>query len=136
MQIGELSKRCDISNDTLRYYEKHELISPIGRSEGGYRLYGEEAVARIRFIQRAKAVGFTLNGIRELLSLQVEKEHVACGDVKKLTVQKLSEVEQKIHELTEIKQALEKLNKACEGGPESATHCTILEALETGEGLS
>ncbi len=132
-RIGELAKLTGVSNDTLRYYEKNQLITPAGRTESGYRMYTPEAVEQIRFIQRAKGVGFTLNDINELLSIQIEKTEHSCQEVKTFTETKLEDVEQKLAELTRIKQALEMLNAACCGGPESAEHCSILQALETGD---
>ena len=132
-KIGELAKLSGLSNDTLRYYEKHQLLAPATRTEAGYRLYHDEAVDQIRFILRAKAVGFTLKDISELLSLKVEKDAHSCQEVKEFTETKLLEVEQKLAELSRIKEALERLNAACCGGPESAIHCSILQALETGD---
>lgn len=132
-RIGELAKLTGVSNDTLRYYEKNKLITPAARTDAGYRMYESEAVEQIRFIQRAKGVGFTLNDINELLSIQIEKTEHSCQEVKTFTETKLDDVEKKLAELTRIKQALEKLNEACCGGPESAEHCSILQALETGD---
>ncbi|MFK7730558.1 MAG: Zn(2+)-responsive transcriptional regulator [Pseudomonadales bacterium] len=132
-RIGELAKLTGVSNDTLRYYEKNQLIDPAARTEAGYRMYQSEAIEKIRFIQRAKGVGFTLNDINELLSIQIEKNEHSCQEVKTFTEAKLEDVEAKLKELTRIKQALETLNEACCGGPESAEHCSILQALETGD---
>lgn len=132
-RIGELAKLTGVSNDTLRYYEKNQLLAPAGRTDSGYRMYSPEAIEQIRFIQRAKGVGFTLNDIHELLSIQIEKTEHSCQEVKTFTESKLEDVEQKLAELTRIKLALEKLNEACCGGPESAEHCSILQALETGD---
>lgn len=132
-RIGELAKLTGVSNDTLRYYEKNQLIAPARRTDAGYRMYAPEAAEKIRFIQRAKGVGFTLNDINELLSIQIEKTEHSCQEVKTFTETKLEDVEHKLAELTRIKLALEKLNEACCGGPESAEHCSILQALETGE---
>lgn len=134
-RIGELAKLTGVSNDTLRYYEKNQLIAPARRTDSGYRIYPPEAAEQIRFIQRAKGVGFTLNDINELLSIQIEKTEHSCQEVKTFTETKLEDVEQKLAELTRIKLALEKLNEACCGGPESAEHCSILQALETGDRL-
>ncbi|TAA47902.1 Zn(2+)-responsive transcriptional regulator [Corallincola spongiicola] len=135
-KIGELSRLTGVSNDTLRYYEKMELILPADRTAAGYRLYEPAALERLRFIQRAKMVGFTLDGIKELLSLRLDKAHHSCAEVKQMTEDKLSETEQKITELRRIKDALKLMNDACCGGDISAEHCTILQALETGEPIT
>ncbi|NRB40289.1 MAG: Zn(2+)-responsive transcriptional regulator [Pseudomonadales bacterium] len=134
-RIGQLAKLTGVTSDTLRYYEKHQLMTPARRSESGYRLYTDAAVQQIQFIQRAKRVGFTLKGISELLSLKVEKGSHSCEQVKTLTENKLHDVERKLEELQNIKQALLRLNAACCGGAESAEHCSILNTLETGKDM-
>ncbi|MEF1218589.1 MerR family transcriptional regulator, partial [Photobacterium damselae] len=70
--IGQLAKLCNVSSDTLRFYEKNHLIVPAGRSESGYRLYSEDNLSRVRFILRAKAIGLSLDEIRELLDIRLE----------------------------------------------------------------
>ncbi len=70
MTRSELAKECGVNIESLRYYEKRRLIDPPKRSEVGYRLYSREDAARIRFIQNAKKLGFTLNEIMELLKLR------------------------------------------------------------------
>jgi MerR family transcriptional regulator, Zn(II)-responsive regulator of zntA len=130
-RIGELAKACDINNDTLRFYEKNDLLSPSSRSESGYRLYTEKDKKTLQFILRAKNVGFTLAEIRELLSIEINKADSACSDVKELVDTKLSDVERKLAELTRFQTSLKCLSDACCGGEESAEHCTILEALES-----
>ncbi len=74
MTRSELAKECGVNIESLRYYEKRRLINPPKRSEVGYRLYSREDAARIRFIQNAKRLGFTLNEIMELLRLRVKKK--------------------------------------------------------------
>lgn len=130
-RIGELAKVCEVKTDTLRFYEKHGLLAPSSRTESGYRIYTQTDADRLRFILRAKAVGFTLAEISELLSIELDKANWACADVKGLVDDKLSHVEQKIAELERFRRSLSSLSQACCGGPESAEHCSILEALET-----
>ena len=129
LKIGELAKLANISQDTLRFYEKHGLVQPSARSEAGYRLYSSEDVHRIRFILSAKEVGFTLKEIHELLALEVTRDEASCQDVKQFVDEKILTVEQRIQELQRIKQSLQSLSAACCGGDEPATHCTILDAL-------
>lgn len=129
LKIGELAKLAHISQDTLRFYEKHGLITPCTRSEAGYRLYSHDDVHRISFILSAKEVGFTLNEIHELLALEVTKDEQSCADVKQFVDRKITTINQRIRELQKIKKSLQTLSKACRGGDEPATHCTILEAL-------
>jgi len=130
-RIGELAKLCEVKADTLRFYEKHGLFVPSSRSDSGYRLYNESDAERLRFILRAKAVGFTLAEITELLSIELDKSNWACADVKGLVDSKLIQVNEKISELNHFQVSLQRLSDACCGGPESAEHCSILEALES-----
>ena len=129
MRIGELAKTCGVSVDTVRYYEKQGLMSSVHRSESGYRSYGHDAVDRLSFIHRAKNLGFTLNEIKELLTVSVSPEDYACSEVKQFTEEKLQQLEEKIRELQRIKYALQTLSDKCCGGDEPATQCSILDAL-------
>ncbi|WP_047044802.1 Zn(2+)-responsive transcriptional regulator [Vibrio mexicanus] len=129
-QIGELAKRCAVSTDTLRFYEKNQLIQPAGRSESGYRLYSEENQKQVSFILKAKSLGLTLEEIRELLEIRLEATEHSCAEVKAITTAKLVLIEEKIRELSRIQVALRKINDACCGDVEDdASHCSILGAL-------
>ena len=132
-RIGELAKMCGVKADTLRFYEKHGLLAPSVRTESGYRIYTDIDADRLRFIIRAKEVGFTLNEISELLSIELNKSQWACADVKGLVDDKLLQIEQKIAQLNVFRTTLQSLSRACCGGAESAEHCTILEALESSQ---
>lgn len=136
MKIGELAKRLDISTDTLRYYEKHGLLSFSERSEAGYRIYNDKHEQQMQFILRAKAVGFSLKEIQELLAIKVEKQQHSCGEVKQLTLQKRQLVRDKIAELQRFEKSLSLLADACCGGSELATDCSILTTLETADDAS
>ena len=129
--IGELAKRSGIGLETVRFYERKGLIEEPPRTDSGYRQYPEEAVGRIRFIRRAKELGFALKEISELLSLRVDPD-TTCADVREQTELKIADVEEKIRALQTIKTALEKLAVSCTGsGPTS--ECPILEALDSQE---
>ncbi len=130
LRIGDLSKRTQTNNETLRFYESKGLLEEPRRSDAGYRLYTEAAVAKVNFIVRAKRMGFSLKEISELLSLQVDRKDSTCGEVKDLAEQKLADIEKKLEELNRMKGALELITAACCGGEESAVHCTILNALD------
>ncbi len=130
-QIGELAKRCGVSTDALRFYEKNQLIHPAGRSESGYRLYNENNQKQVTFILKAKEVGLSLDEIKELLEIKLEATEHSCAEVKAITSAKLDIIDNKINELTRIRSALEKVNNACCGGSDdNASHCSILAALE------
>ncbi|AQM18561.1 Zn(2+)-responsive transcriptional regulator [Vibrio anguillarum] len=130
-QIGELAKRCKVSTDTLRFYEKNALIKPAGRSESGYRLYNQKNQQQVSFILKAKELGLSLDEIKELLEIKLEATEHSCAEVKSITSAKLVVIDQKIAELTAIRQALKKINDACCGHiDDNASHCSILAALE------
>ncbi|EKO3382015.1 Zn(2+)-responsive transcriptional regulator [Vibrio fluvialis] len=131
-QIGELAKRCGVSTDTLRFYEKNALISPAGRSDSGYRLYDEENQKQVSFILKAKELGLSLEEIKELLEIRLEATEHSCAEVKSITSAKLALIDEKIAELTRIRSALKKINDACCGHrDDDASHCSILAALES-----
>lgn len=130
MKIGALANTVGIDIQTLRYYESQGLLNEPTRLQNGYRDYAQDAVTNLTFIKKAKLVGFTLKEIKELLAIQVTKDEHTCQEVKSYTQDKLQEIELKLTELTQIKSALERIHKSCCGGPESASHCSILSALE------
>ncbi|MCP5468547.1 MAG: MerR family DNA-binding protein [Deltaproteobacteria bacterium] len=125
---GEVAKLTGVGIETVRFYEQKGLIEEPERSSSGYREYSQDFVKRIRFIQQAKKLGFSLKEISSLLSLRVDPQKT-CKDVKRLTQTKISDVDKKIVQLKKIKRALGKLAAACRGkGPTS--ECPILEALD------
>ena len=130
VKIGEIAKRLGVSTDTLRYYEKQGILTSSSRSVSGYRLYTDQDIAQLAFVIRAKDVGFTLNEIKELLAIKVDKQSHSCEQVKQLTSEKISQVERKITEMNAILNSLKLLHKSCCGGDETAIHCSILSALE------
>lgn len=129
-RIGELASRCEVTADTIRFYEKSGLLSPAARNNSGYRLYSERDEAKVQFIRRAKSTGFTLQEISELLSIRVDPQQHTCGEVKNIADEKMIELEQRILELKRFKMSLKALSDKCCGGEESAIGCSILDALE------
>jgi MerR family mercuric resistance operon transcriptional regulator len=131
LSIGALAKQTGITVEAVRYYERVGLIPRPPRSTSGYRRYPETTLRRLKFIQHAKNVGFTLRDIRELLSLQASPD-AGCADVRRQASRKLAEVEARIEALGEIRAALADLIKRCRGtGPTS--ECPIIDALESWE---
>jgi MerR family transcriptional regulator, Zn(II)-responsive regulator of zntA len=130
MKIGELASQCDVSVETLRFYESEGLVIPQQRSSNGYRLYSQADKQRLGFILHAKKVGFSLQEIKQLLSLRADKDSYTCEEVKNYTGTKINEIEAKIADLQKMKQALDNLYNACCGGHESARGCTILSSLD------
>ena len=131
LNIGQVAKETGITVETVRFYEKQGLIDAPQRTESGYRQYPLDTVKRIRFIQHAKDVGFTLKNIGELLALRQEPG-TSCTDIKLRTTEKIEEVDQKIRELTRIREALARMVMKCTGSNE-ISQCPILEELELGE---
>lgn len=123
--IGALAKRAGVRVDTVRYYEKNGLLAPKSRLASGYRRYGELELARLRFIRRAQALGFTLKEVRELLRLSAQKD---VARVKRSAQAKLSDVNERIAALEKVRDGLTTLIAACPGHGR-AEHCPILNAL-------
>ena len=125
--IGRLAERAGVNIDTIRYYERNGLLPLPARRASGYREYGQPDVDRLRFIRRAKDLGFTLAEITELLSLSEDRRSDMRG-VKRKAEQRLLQVERKIAELQRVKRGLKKLIAACPGHGE-LHGCPILAAL-------
>lgn len=129
MTRSEVAEKAGVNPETLRYYEREELIPSPPRSDGGFRRYDESYVDRLRFIQRAKDLGFALAEIKGLLDLRVEGT-ATCKDVKVRALEKIDEVNAKIQDLKRIRDALQTLADACEGKDEPTSDCPVLDALE------
>ncbi|HLQ85144.1 MAG TPA: heavy metal-responsive transcriptional regulator [Salinisphaeraceae bacterium] len=126
ISIGELARHSGIGRETIRFYERESLLPPPQRTPANYRRYPPAAVARLQFIRRAKALGFTLAEIRELLSLQ--DAHGDRAQVKQLTASKLAQIRARIDELTRMEAALAEMHVQCSGhGP--VRGCPIIETL-------
>lgn len=127
MKIGELAHRAEVGIDTVRYYERQGLLPPPARLPSGYRRYAPPDVARLRFVRRAKALGFTLVEIRELLALSARREDDMAG-LKAAATEKLADVETRLAELTRIRDGLRTLVTSCPGHG-ALEQCPILNAL-------
>jgi MerR family copper efflux transcriptional regulator len=125
--IGEVARRAQVGIDTVRYYERNHLLPDPPRRLSDYREYHRDDVRRLRFIRRAKDLGFTLAEIRELLTLSTDRERGVRG-VKARADARLAEVEVRIRELQSMRRGLKRLIAACPGhGP--LENCPILAAL-------
>lgn len=127
MQIGQLADRSGVPIDTVRYYERHGILPQPQRQPSGYRRYGVDDVARLRFVRRAKGLGFTLTEIRDLLALSSRPADDMAG-LKAAANVKLADVEHKLAELTRIRDGLHALVEACPGHG-TLERCPILAAL-------
>ena len=126
MTLGKIAAEADVAIDTVRYYERAGLLPEPPRRESGYREYPADTVKRLRFIRRAKALGFSLPEIGELLDLSSSSADVR--KIKNAAQSKLKLLDEKIAELTRVRDGLQKLVKHCPGHGK-AEACPILNAL-------
>lgn len=129
LTIGKLATLAEMSADTLRFYEREGLIAPTSKSSGGYRLYDEDAVVRLRFIKQARDCGFTLTEIQQLLVLR-NQNGACCGDVRQRAIEKKLQLEAKIRVLAAMSKALDHLIADCADETHPINGCPILAALE------
>tara|TARA_R110000782_G_scaffold20726_5_gene56065 strand:- start:54 stop:449 length:396 start_codon:yes stop_codon:yes gene_type:complete len=125
-KIGELSKLVNLSMDTLRYYEKIKLLPPVARNSSGLREYDNKDISRLRFIKRAQKMNFSLAEIGQLLTMR-ENPLKARAEIRTLTHQKLSEIEDQIKELTALRNELQLLVNLCIGSDDS---CPIIDGMD------
>ena len=111
--IGQLARASGVSVSTVRYYERAGLLPQPDRTASNYRLYRDEAVARLRFIRRAQQLGFTLEEIKGLLELRVSRR-TTCADVRSRAEAKIADIEARIRSLRQMSRALTKPADECE----------------------
>jgi MerR family transcriptional regulator, copper efflux regulator len=127
MNIGEAASASGVSAKTIRYYESAGLIATANRSTGGYRVYTEEDVHVLRFIKRARELGFSIERIRRLLDLWQNKSR-ARRDVKRLALDHIANITAKITAMSTVRDAVQELADKCEG--DDRPECPILRDLE------
>ena len=128
LTIGQVAQKTGMGIETIRFYERKGLIAEPPRKESGYRQYEPDVLDRLAFIRQAKALGFSLDEIHELMSLRLRTD-TSSKDVKKIAAERLADIEQKIKVLRRMQRALKKLVDQCPGHG-SINECPILEALE------
>jgi len=131
LTIGALAKLAAVGIDTVRFYERRDLLPAPDRTTSGYRLYNQDTVARIHFIRRAKRLGFTLDEIKTLLRLQDYGGTKA--EVRDLTKHKLAEIDTRINDLERMRAVLQALATSCSGRG-NADSCPIIEAIAGSSG--
>ena len=130
MNIGKAANATGVSAKMIRHYEAIGLIAPGLRTEAGYRVYGDKDLHELRFIRRARDMGFSLEQIRALLSLWQDRGR-ASADVKRLAQSHIAELDGRIRELTEMRNMLMQLAEACQG--DERPDCPIIAGLESGK---
>jgi MerR family gold-responsive transcriptional activator of gol and ges genes len=126
MNIGEAAKASGVSVKMVRHYESIGLLPKAARSFGNYRLYGDNEVHTLRFIKRARALGFSMEDIKELVGLWKNKSRSSAA-VKKIAGKHVEALQQKIAELKSMSVTLEHLMRHCHG--DHRPDCPILEDL-------
>lgn len=128
LTIGEAARQAGVGVETIRFYERRGLVEqPLKPQEHGFRVYSPEQIKRVKFIRRAQRIGFSLQEIRELLSLRADPE-ADCSEIRAQAAAKLEEVARKIEQLREIETALKALIAVCPGRG-GLQACTILDTL-------
>jgi Hg(II)-responsive transcriptional regulator len=131
LTIGRMAEQAGVGIDTVRFYERRGLLPEPRRTAAGYRLYGEDSINRIRFVRRAKRLGFTLDEIENLLKLQDQGGRKS--EVKEITTRKLQQIDAKIADLSRMRTVLETLATECSGRG-NVSSCPIIEAMSGEEG--
>lgn len=129
MKIGDVSAASGVSQRMIRHYEKIGLIAPAARRDSGYRDYEERDVHRLRFIRRARDLGFPIEEIGKLLALWHDRAR-SSADVKALALTRAAELKRKERELHAMRRSLEHLAASCHG--DSRPDCPIIDELEAG----
>ena len=127
LTIGKVAEQTGCHIETIRYFEKEDLSPPPGRSAGGHRLYSTDLIERLVFIRRSRELGFTMQEIRELLSV-VDGRQVSCERVKNLADTHLKDIRSKISDLRRMETTLRELSNQCSG--DDVPECPIIEALQ------
>ncbi|MDX5373965.1 MAG: Cu(I)-responsive transcriptional regulator [Pseudomonadaceae bacterium] len=127
MNIGQAAQKSGLTAKMIRYYESIGLLRPAGRSDSGYRRYGEQDLHVLAFIKRSRDLGFSLEEVGKLLALWQDRER-ASADVKALALAHVDELNRKIGELTALRDTLSELVQHCQG--DHRPDCPILRDLE------
>jgi len=126
-RISEFANKCGVNKETIRYYERKNLLQEPYRTEAGYRMYSDDEVKRVGFIKRIQELGFSLSEIYKLLGV-VDKDEVRCQDMFEFVSKKQEEVQKQIEDLKRIETMLDDLKQRCPD--EKQLHsCPIIETL-------
>jgi Cu(I)-responsive transcriptional regulator len=131
MQIGQAAKRADVSTKMVRHYESLGLLPAVVRTESGYRQYCAKDVHTLRFIKRARTLGFSMPEIAELLTLWQNKRR-SSESVKRIAASHVADLDRRIEELSTMKRSLQTLVDCCHG--DQRPDCPILDELGQGHG--
>ncbi|MFT6582007.1 MAG: MerR family copper efflux transcriptional regulator [Alphaproteobacteria bacterium] len=133
MNIGEASRSSGVPSKTIRYYESIGLIPEATRSESGYRTFDPRDIETLRFVQRARGLGFSVPSVSKLLNLWYDRTR-ASADVKALALSHIEKIDQKIEALRDVRNSLTSLTEQCHG--DGRPNCPILENFARDDELS
>ena len=125
--IGQLANAAGVPTSTVRYYERVGLVKPAARSEGNYRLYGEEALERLRFIRAAQTTGFALDDVPVMLGHR-HASAASCREVQGLIEDRLLEIKLRMEDLRHVERVLRSALDACRK-TEAPEHCELIDRL-------
>ena len=125
LTIGRLARAAGVNVETIRFYQRRKLLEEPAKPSGGYRLYGDDVVGRVRFIKRAQRLGFTLDEVSNLLALEDGR---SCGQAQDLATKKLDLVESRLADLNRMRRVLKGLIAQCEAG-RGKMACPIIATL-------
>ena len=123
---GQLAKLSQVNSETIRYYEKTQLLEEPIRADNGYRIYTKAHLTRLNFIRRSRELGFSINEIKALINLQHAGE-ASCEQVKTASQMHLNDIQNKITDLMKIQASLQGLIEQCESN--SSSTCPVLDSL-------
>jgi len=126
VQIGQAAQQSGVSSKMIRHYESLGLLPPIHRSDGGYRLYSDNDIHTLRFIKRARDLGFSMDDIAELVNLWHNRQR-SSAQVKKIADSHLQRLRERIAQLQAMERSLEQLTACCQGN--ERPDCPILDDL-------
>ncbi|MGQ7244004.1 MerR family transcriptional regulator [Salinicola sp. V024] len=124
--IGQLAKATDTKAVTIRYYESAGLLSPVTRTQGGYRLYTDRERDRLIFIKRARHLGLSLEDVKSLLGL-ADDENAPCRQVDSIIHEQLERVRSRLKDLQQLERELDRLEQCCQA--DTVADCKIIESL-------
>ncbi len=126
INIGEAASRSGVSAKMVRHYESLGLLPKVGRTESGYRLYGDKEVHTLRFIRRSRDLGFSMAEIADLLKLWQNRRR-ASSDVKRIALAHVADLDRRMAEMAAMKRTLARLADCCRG--DDRPDCPILDEL-------
>ena len=130
LTIGQAADRSGLPAKTIRFYEEIGLVHPARRRDNGYRVYGADDLHMLRFVERARRLGFSVEDCRQLLALYRDRDR-ASAEVKALTEQRIGDIERRIAELVAMRRTLSDLAARCHG--DDRPDCPILDDLAEGD---